>query len=160
MAANGGGASPRRTPAPAGPRPPGAGWPAGRPNRRQARRPDPTGGAGLLGRSTAFLLRDPVAAVGARLHRAAVLAHADEAGEQAPLRPGDHHVDAVTNPIAAQPHLAGVAGLGEVLLGSLPGLGRVDPVGIAGTGGGEIQLAGAGSGGLLGDVDSAPLGGE
>src|SRR5512132_837635 len=123
MAANGGGASPRRTPAPAGPRPPGAGWPAGRPNRRQARRPDPTGGAGLLGRSTAFLLRDPVAAVGARLHRAAVLAHADEAGEQAPLRPGDRHVDAVTDPIAAQPDLAG-------------------------------------AGGLLGDVDPAPLGGE
>ena len=42
----------------------------------------------------------------------------------------------------------------------LAGLGRVDPVGIAGTDRGEIQLAGAGPGGLLGDVDPAPFGGE
>src|SRR5215218_9227440 len=130
--------------------------------RRAAKPPasSPARPADLLGCSTAFLLGDPVAAVGARLDRAAVLAHADEAGEQAPLGPGDRHVDAVTDPIAAQPDLARVAGLGQVLLGGPPGLGGIDPVGIAGTERGEIQLAGAGSGGLLGDVDPAPLGGE
>src|SRR6266540_2203025 len=100
---------------------------------------------GAWGWSTAFLLRDAVADVGVCLHGPAVVADA---------------VDAVAKRVATQPHLAEVAHCGQITLSGLAGLAGLDPVGAARADRGEIQLAGARSGGLLGDVDAAALGGQ